>query len=239
LAEIRQRYVNRPSLQADDAKEQAVRAAMLAEMRLASVPMFGASLFVPDNVPFRVNPFWNEAPHARTDDPPGSGWYLPTSPPYLRELLYTPGDGTDKQLEMGVNYMFVPAETGTFDLTISFGFHGWYQLHSIDSFFTDGLARVQMDFGITAHQYVDDTGWVANFFEKATSHTSDLYGLVDQTTAFSMTSKLRAGDPVVVTAWIRLKAFADGDDLSHAEINFHDGAANYMQALALVPRRVS
>jgi hypothetical protein len=54
-----------------------------------------------------------------------------------------------------------------------------------------------------------------------------------------MSSPLKAGDPVLVTVQIRLKAFADRDDLSDAEINFEDGAANYIQALAPLARLVS
>jgi hypothetical protein len=159
----------------------------------------------------------------------------------MRAHLQTSGDGIDKQLDIYTHYTFVPDETGTYDLTVGLAFHGWYYLRSMDSWWTLGLARVQMDLGIVVHQYVNDPGWLSNFFERYTSQSSTVgvYGLIDQTTAFSMSSQLKAGDPVVVTVQIRLKAFADGDDHSYAEINFEDGTANHIQALALVARRVS
>ncbi len=241
LAEIRKRFVNRPSLQTDDVKENAIRAATLSGMGLTSVPMFSASMFVADNASFDKSQFWNEAPYAKPLEP-GSGWYLPTDPPFMRKRLPTWGDGEDKTLEIVVHYMFSPDEAGTWDLTVAIAFHGWYYLRSIDSWWTNGLARVQMDLSMIVHQYVNDPGgWFPNFFERATSESSNdgVYGLIDQTRQFSMASQLKAGDPVVVTVSIRLKAFADGDDLSYAEINFEDGMANYIEALPLAARRVA
>jgi len=237
---VRKRYVNRPSKRAADAKEQALRAAVLAEAGLTSVPIFGASMFVADVAPFQKSPFWNLLATEGSIEP-ASGWYLPTDPSLLRSHLTTGGDGIDKQIDIYASYTFVPDETGTYDLTVGFSFHGWYYVRSIDSWWTLGLARVQMDLGIVVHQYVNDPGWLSNFFERSTRQSSDtgVYGLIDQTTAFSMTTQLKAGDPVVVTVQIRLKAFADGDDASFAEINFEDGAANYIQPGALVARRVS
>lgn len=240
LDDVRKRYVGRASKQSDDTKEQALRAEVLAGTGSTSAPVYGASMFTADAAAFKQSPYWN-----LVDDlirvEAGTGWFLPTDAAILRARLTTKGDGIDKSLDLFVHYTFVPNETGTYDLTVPLTFHGWYYLRCIDSWWTSGLARVQMDLGISAHQYVDDWGWLANFYEQSNLASSNVgeYGLIDQTTSFSKSTLLKAGDPVVVTIQIRLHAFADGDNASYAEINFEDGAANYIQAGALVACLVS
>lgn len=240
LDDVRKRYVGRPSKQSDDAKEQALRAGGVAGTSSTSVPVYGASMFTADAAAFLQGLDWR-LQDSLVPIEPGTGWFLPTDPAILRASLVTTGDGVDKSLDLFVHYTFVPDETGTYDLTVPLTFHGWYYLRCMSSWWTNGLARVQMDLGISAHQYVDDSGWLANFYQQANieSSTVGAYGLIDQTTSFAKSTLLKAGDPVVVTIQIRLKVFADGDNASWAEINFEDGAANYIQAGTLVARRVS
>jgi hypothetical protein len=125
-------------------------------------------------------------------------------------------------------FSFVPDQSATYSLTASFAFHGFYVVQADDGTFTSKQAGVQLDFSLDTFQFFDRGS--KKFPRPIDRHSDNIneFDNFDHILSFSDTQTLRQGEPVVVTANIGLTAWATGSG-SHAEINFADGNANYIQ----------
>lgn len=217
LAKIRPPLVSRPGSPGADGKNGALILTQLAPGKLA-IPAYGA--FSPP--PGEITSGWvfTDAGNLKIeahDSGSGTGWRAHAGPPPVpHDVIFT----------------FVPAETRTYELTAVFAFHGFYILQSDDGWLTHKFAQVSLDFAMNANQYVD-LGWKT--FPRPIDASGDninQFESFDRTFFFDYSAPLRQGDPVVVTARVTLDAAASGSG-SHAEINFLDGTANFIQPLFL------
>jgi hypothetical protein len=218
LAEARPTLISRPGSPATDGKNRALMLNQLSAAKF-TIPPYGAFSPPADG---EITSGWvfTDAGNLKIeahDSGSGTGWWATAGPPPV------PHD---------VIFSFVPAETRTYDLTAIFAFHGFYVLVADDGFWTHKNAEVSMDFAMNANQYVD-LGWKT--FPRPIDASGDNindFESYDRTLFFDYSASLRQGDPVVVTARITLNAAASGSG-SHAEINFADGTANFIQPLFL------
>jgi hypothetical protein len=233
LEEFRPQSVSRPSAAADAARDAAIRSAVLGESGHTVLPAFASSIFTPDRVSGEVamGPDWN----------PGaidSGWVFQDPPQIIRikdsvkqislcwSTRYTPPP------VYSTYFTFVPASTATYEMTAVIAYHGFYVLVADDSWWNCRYARVTLKAQMNVHQY-SDGGWkdfppLLNV-EKQNAQEVDNF---DRTFFFDYTTALRAGDPVVVTVRGTVEGFSDGGS-THAELNFQDGTANFIQPLFL------
>ncbi len=221
LDERRPALVSRASSAASDGKSGSLIAAQLPPGRI-TVPPYG--VYAPPLQPpeGEITSGWvfTAAGNLKVeadDTGSGTGWGATAQPPPVpHDFIFT----------------FIPAETAIYDLTAIFAFHGFYVLVADDGFLTHKYAEVTLDFAMNANQYVD-LGWKT--FPRPIDASGDNindFESYDRTLFFDYSASLRAGDPVVVTARITLGAVASGGG-SHAEINFSDGTANFIQPLFL------
>ena len=233
LEEHRLKSVSRPSIAADASRDAAIRTTVLGEAGHMVLPAFASSIFTPDRLKGEVaiGPDWN----------PGaidSGWVFQDPPQIIRikdsyhdislcwSNRYTPPP------VYSTYFTFVPASTATYEMTAVIAYHGFYVLVSDDSWWNCRYARVTLTAQMNVHQYVD-SGWkdfppLLNV-EKQNAQEVDNF---DRTFFLDYTTALRAGDPVVVTVRGVVEGFSDGGN-THAELNFQDGTANYIQPLFL------
>jgi len=233
LEEYRPKSVSRPSAAADAARDAAIRSAVLGETGHMVLPAFASSIFTPDRVKGEVaiGPDWN----------PGaidSGWVFQDPPQIIRikdsyhdislcwSNRYTPPP------VYSTYFTFGPASTATYEMTAVIAYHGFYVLVSDDSWWNCRYARVTLTAQMNVHQYVD-SGWkdfppLLNV-EKQNAQEVDNF---DRTFFLDYSAALRAGDPVIVTVKGTVEGFSDGGN-THAELNFQDGTANYIQPLFL------
>ena len=105
-------------------------------------------------------------------------------------------------------------------------------LQADDGLFTSKKAQVIVHVWLGAFQFVD-RGWKS--FPPVLDRQGDNINEFDNFDQFvnsSDTQDFREGEPVVVTARIQVTALAWGDG-SHAEVNFADGDANFIQPQGL------
>jgi len=210
-----------------DAKEAAVRSAVLAENAHLVLPPFASSIFVGNA-------------GAIVDAPPGdsgtgainSGWVFPEDPSHIRVTTSSQNDvacflavAGPPDPEFAVNFTFIPATTATYSMTAILAFHGFYVLRSDDSWWNCRHAEVKLSVQMNVHQYVD-IGWqqFPALIDRNESNDEEVT-TYDRTQFFDYTPVvLKAGDPVIVTVKGTLHAFARGSG-AFAELNFNDGTA--------------
>jgi hypothetical protein len=241
LEEYRPKSANRPSAGVDVSKDAAIRSGVLAQSGHMVLPVFVSSIFTADKKQF--DGVVGIGPNKWTDGAINSGWVFPDDPSRIRirdsehdESLCWPNHYFPPP-EFATHFTFVPASTGTYEMTAVLGFHGFYVLVSDDSWWNCRFAYVRLTAQMNVHQYVD-SGW-KDFppllqVEKQNAQEVDNF---DRTFFLDYTAALRVGDPVVVTVKGVVEAFSHGGG-TYAELNFADGTANYIEPLLLSVQQV-
>lgn len=216
--------------------EMAAHAAVLAEAGHQIVPVCSSSIFAPDVGAFAD--IAEIAPDDWTNGPINSGWVFPNDPSRIRikdsehDLsLCWPNDYFPEP-EYVAQFAFIPATTGTYEMTAVIAFHGFYVLVSDDSWWNCRFAQVTLTAQTRVHQYASSP-W-KNFpalLDIKKSNTSEITNW-DHTFFLYQTAALRAGDPVVFTAKGKVRGFSHGGG-TKAELNFADGTSNYIEPLFL------
>jgi hypothetical protein len=147
----------------------------------------------------------------------GSGWLDgPGDPPHIADVLFS----------------FTPHQSATYTFTACIAFHGFYFVVADDGLLTSKSAEVSATVSLKAFQIID-RGWKS--FPPVINRGADNineFDNFDQILNFADTQDFRVGEPVVVTASIEVEAKAIGSG-SHAEVNFQDGDANFIQPQGL------
>jgi hypothetical protein len=240
LEEFRPAAISRPDKSRIDAKEAAVRTAVLAESSHLVLPPFASSIFVGN-----AGAIANAPPGDSGTGAINSGWVFPENPAHIRVTTSSQNDiacflavAGPPDPEFAVNFAFIPATTATYSMTAILAFHGFYVLRSDDSWWNCRHAEVKLSVQMNVHQYVD-IGWqqFPALIDRNESNDDEVT-TYDRTQFFDYTPVvLKAGDPVVVTVKGTLHAFARGSG-AFAELNFNDGTANYIWPLFLSVQQV-
>jgi hypothetical protein len=239
LAAFRPKSANRRSMRAADARAAASRSAVLAESGHTVLPSFAASIFAAEKAQLApiVGQEWITGPI-------DSGWVFPDDPSHIRimDSRHYPNalcwdNRQTPYPQFASHFSFIPAETGTYEMTAVLAFHGFYVLRCDDSWWNCRDASVNLTVQMNAHQY-DDIGWKGfpALLDVENDNTEQVTNF-DRTFFLDYTAELRAGDPVIVTAQGTVKASAHGGG-AYAELNFADGTANYVWPLFLSVQRV-
>jgi hypothetical protein len=179
--------------------------------------------------------------------PPNAGFYLPPDPGVVSPINPSQikikseqtGEGSgwldgpgDVPRFADVVFSFTPHQSASYTFTACLAFHGFYVLRADDGFLTSKTADVHTRVWLKAFQFVD-RGWKS--FPAVIYRGDDNineFDNFDQILNFGDTQDFREGEPVVVTATIEVEARAIGSG-SHAEVNFKDGEANFIQPQGL------
>lgn len=134
-------------------------------------------------------------------------------------------------------YRFHPNKNGTWNVRPRIDFNGFYRYHANDKFYNCKRASVRLDVDVFVNQY---GRWRTDRAEYTLiskgGKNVDNYAHKDNAYAFPLTLELRA-DPCWVLARLTLDADARGKG-SWAELNFKDGAANYIKPWYLVAKKI-
>jgi hypothetical protein len=215
LEQTRPPMISRPSRSEEDTKHAALLSTKLGDL----------GLIVPVNSSYQL--------------PPDPGPVLPSDPSKIKIKDVSRGSGTGWGATahvpvppVDVVFVFTPHQSAHYSFTAAFAFHGFFILKADDGILTSKSARVTLDFSLNAFQFVD-RGWKS--FPRPIDRGDDNineFDNFDKFLNFSDAQDFREGEPVVVTARIKVSAAASGSG-SHAEINFADGDANFIQPLYL------
>ncbi|HEU4618810.1 MAG TPA: hypothetical protein VFV10_12280 [Gammaproteobacteria bacterium] len=236
LEEFRPKALNRRPTAASDAADAAIHSAVLAESGHKVLPVFASSIFTPDRNAIDGDLDWNNGAI-------NSGWVFPDDPSKIRikdnyhDLSLCWPNRWGPPPEFAVHFTFVPATTATYELVAVLAFHGFYLLVADDGYFSCRFAQVKLTAQMNVHQYVN-AGWKSfpPLLDLKKEHAQEVTNF-DRTFFFDYTAALRAGDPVVITVKGVVEAFSHGG-YTHAELNFYDGTANYIQPLFLSVQQV-
>lgn len=226
LDEARPSLISRPSVQARETRENAFRAATAGEAGQLILRPYAASVMAPE-----------ASMIANIEGERGNPWVFPTNPGQINIQRTSTGSGwgcwavATRPTEYNVYFYFVPQETARYSLTAIFAFHGFYILRSDDGIFSCKTAYVTLDTQMNAYQYAY-LGWKT--FPLIDRHEDNVseFTTYDRTNFFDYSAILKAGDPVLVIARVRLECLAKGGG-SYAELNFDTGTANYIEPLFL------
>ena len=178
-------------------------------------------------------------PYAGFFPPPDPGVVSPSNPSQIKIKSEQEGGGTgwgdgpgDVPRLADVVFSFTPNQSASYTFTACLAFHGFYFLQADDGMFTSKSAEVHARLWLKAFQIID-RGWKS--FPAVIDREGDNineFDNFDHILNFSDTQDFRVGEPVVVTARIEVEAKAIGGG-SHAEVNFKDGDANFIQPQGL------
>ena len=227
LKSARAKLVDRAASGAQDRKQRSLDASMLAETCSNQVPPYAVSMMARDR---------SYLEHVEGEF--GNPWVFPTNPGQINLWDRSKGDGwgcwataSGPPPTATVWFTFVPDQTARWELSPIFVFHGFYIMRADDGIFTCKFAEVDLDVKVNIHQYF----WKGEKSFKLIDVDKDDVDLVefyDRTHWLWDTTHLRAGDRVWVKVDVTLNAVASGGG-SYAEINFSDGAANYIEPLLM------
>jgi hypothetical protein len=232
LEATRPALVNRSAGRVSDYKQRGVEASVLSEACQPQIPVYAASLMARDRR-------YLEGIEGEFVDP----WVFPSNPGQIKLWDKDKGDGwgcwataSGPPPTATVWFTFVPDQTARWEYSPIFAFHGFTVMRADDGIFTCKFAEVKLEAKVDIFQY---------FWKGA--KTYKLIGVekddVDQVDFFDRTewlwdrTNLRAGDPVWVKVDISVNAIASGGG-SYAEVNFSDGAANYIEPLFMTVQTV-
>ena len=213
-------------------RDIATHASALAEAGHQILPVFDSSIFAGDRATLAgiaglPDDHW-------TDGAINSGWVFPEDPSRIRIKdgehnlsLCWPNDYRPSP-EFVVRFAFIPATTGTYEMTAVIAFHGFYVLVSDDSFWNCRFAKVKLTAQTRVHQYVS-TPWKDHppLLDVEKQNTSEVTNF-DRTFFLDQTAALRAGDPVIFTVKGVVYGFSHGGG-TRAELNFEAGTSNYIE----------
>jgi hypothetical protein len=238
LAEFRPKAEKRPSLGAVDAKEASLRRSVLGETKSLVLPVFASSIYAADKATL------GGISGVTGDGAINSGWVFPDQPGKLKikdtahfPIICFQAGGGGNPPEGQFHFTFVPATTATYEMTAVIVFHGFYILRSDDSWYNCREAGVKLTASMNANQFVD-IGWkdFPALIDRNESNAEEVT-TYDRTQFFDYTTVLKAGDPVVVTVKVVVKASARGGG-AYSELNFEAGTANYIEPLFLSVQQV-
>jgi hypothetical protein len=178
-------------------------------------------------------------PYAGFFLPPDPGVVPPSDPSQIKIQSQQNGHGSgwldgpgDVPHIADVVFSFTPHQSATYTFTACIAFHGFYFVQADDGWLTSKSAEVHANVFLKAFQIID-RGWKS--FPPVINRGGDNineFDNFDQILNFADTQDFRVGEPVVVTASIEVEAKAIGSG-SHAEVNFQDGDANFIQPQGL------
>ena len=239
LAAFRHKSAGRRPLRAADARAAAHHSEVLAESGRMVLPVSASSIFAAEKAQLA-----DIGGLEWIDGPIDSGWVFPDDPSLIRikDTRHYPNalcwdNRQDALPEFATHFTFVPTETGTYEMTAVLAFHGFYVLRCDDSWWNCRDAGVRLTAQMNANQYFE-IGWrgFPALLDVEKDNTEEVTNF-DRTFFLDYTTPLRGGDPVMVTAKGVVQAYAHGGG-AYAELNFADGAANYIQPLFLSVQRV-
>jgi len=215
-----------------EAYKQEVRPALIAHASslaadvhrargLTNLSIPGLDLIVSDAIGVQTLPATQNQPGeirmsgSETGD--GSGWGLwQTYPTYL------------------VSFWFhlIPTRTAMWTLQALTQYRGFYVVRADDEAWTSKEAWVRIRTQLSVVQHAWSYGDWKTFCEQGDDNIDET-GFIDELSQLQLEVPLQAGDLAVVyvDAWLDTEAQGDG---SYAELNFSDGAANYIKPLALL-----
>lgn len=227
LKDVRPKLIDRPTRSPMDFKERSVYASISSQACSTIVSPYGASLLAPKKSLIK-----------HVEGETGNPWILPYNPEEINILDISEGSGwgcwavgAAPPVKYNVWFNFVPDETSMWDLITIFGFHGFYILTAHDGLFNCKSAKVLAEVKMNVYQYFWH-GW--KNFKLIDKHDDniELTKFYDSGHLFDYTTTLKAGDSTWVLVEVSLDAFGSGSG-SYAEINFSDGAANYIKPFLL------
>lgn len=212
LHEVRPALIDRPSDKAADTRRA---------LELSTLAIPGLDLIVSPAVGVQTWPVTQNQPGeirmAGSETGDGSGWGLwQTYPVFL------------------VSFWFhlLPTRTAMWTLQALTQYRGFYVVRADDEAWTSKQAWVKIRTQISVVQHAWSYGDWVTFCEHGDDNIDET-GFIDELSQLQLQVPLQSGDLAVVyvDAWLETEAQGDG---SHAELNFKDGAANYIQPLALL-----
>ena len=170
--------------------------------------------------------------------PPDPGVVPPIDPSQIKIKNHHDGSGWDWlggptgfPKFADVVFSFTPHQSASYTFTACIAFHGFYFVQAHDGFLTSKHAEVSVTVALKAFQIIDRAWKWFPVISHGGENISEFDNL-DQIFNFADTQDFRVDDPVVITASIGLFAGASGGG-SHAEVNFQDGDANFIQPQGL------
>ena len=228
LKRVRPGLVSRASGAAADFKQRSLQASLLSEVCQIKVPLYTASIIAPDTR------YLDGIEGERS-----GAWIFPSNPGQVELFDNDKGSGTGWGAEAGSAmpptatfwFSFTPSQTARWELTAILAFHGFYIARADDGIFTHKEAKVRLHVKLDIFQYFWNGAKLFKLIDIDESDI-DVVEFYDRTEFLFDTVTLRAGDPVWVKVDVSVRALADGGG-SYAEINFRDGAANFIEPLFL------
>jgi hypothetical protein len=126
-------------------------------------------------------------------------------------------------------FHFTPNQTGKWDFSAIFAFHGFYFLKSDDSWWNCRSAWVKLSASVKVFQYTWQGAKSYSILNKTESN-ANYTKLFDSTQWLDTSAVLRAGDTAWILATITVEAMSLGSGTA-AELNFQDGTGNYILPL--------
>jgi hypothetical protein len=171
--------------------------------------------------------------------PPDPGVVAPIDPSQIKIKSEQTGSGSgwldgpgDIPRHADVVFSFTPHQSASYTFTACLAFHGFYVLRADDGLLTSKTAEVSTRVWLRAFQFVDRGSKSFPAVIDREDDNINEFDNFDQILNFGDTQDFREGEPVVVTATIQVGARAIGSG-SHAEVNFKDGDANFIQPQGL------
>lgn len=126
-----------------------------------------------------------------------------------------------------IEYSFIPTKTGLWTIFAGVDLHGFFILYADDQAWNSREARIKLNVSISASQYFPGPEVTHSILDIGDDNinTSQLF---DDHAGLVYLMQFKQGDPVAVTIKISMEAYAHGDD-SYAELNFSNGAANFIR----------
>jgi len=232
LKSARPALVNRESGRVSDYKQRALETSLLGEVCRTQIPPYTASLMASERS-------YLEGIEGEMHNP----WIFPVNPGQINLFNRDTGDGwgcwataSGPPPTATVWFTFVPDRSARWELSPIFVFHGFYIMRADDGIFTCKNADVEMEAKVDIFQYFWKGAKTFKLIDEDKDDV-DLVEFYDRTEWLWDTTYLRAGDRVWVKVDVSVDALASGGG-SYAEINFSDGAANYIEPLLMTAQVV-
>jgi hypothetical protein len=231
MNEVRPSLMERPNQSATDAKRFALHPGMQVPSA-RTVPVYAASLLAGDHATLegvegeRGNPWvlpWNpgqiKIKDIRQDGSWGlCGWARPYVPPVIADVWFA----------------FIPDTTAMWHFLALFNFHGFYFLQANKSFWNCKYSRATVDADLNVYQYFWNGDKKFPLLD-VESENGVKFGSYEEPLQFDYQVALKADPQYYAFAKVRITINADAYGAgSFSEINFAEGAANFIDPLVLL-----